>query len=233
MSSMYRRGLDLDPRNAGPAAKWLPLSMVAATALFAVTGRSLGFGADNFHYDVSRLLAGELWRLATYPFVAFSGLSLLLGAGIFYLFAVSFERQWGTRDFLQFAAFSTIGAAVLAIPLRLGLNLFGLFNDPGVYAGPGPVIDAMLVALALTAPDANIMFGFVLPMRAKTAVYLVIAIEVLFALVDGTTRLSLTLGGLAMGYLLISGNWRPSRWGGFIKKKPPKRRGLYVVPPKN
>ncbi|MEM6730521.1 MAG: hypothetical protein AAF658_03145, partial [Myxococcota bacterium] len=67
---------------------------------------------------------------------------------------------------------------------------------------------------------------------AKNAVYIFIAIELVMALVNGTATLSLTLGGLAMGYLLITGNWRIQRLGSVFKKKPPRRRGLYVVPPK-
>lgn len=232
MASFYRRGLDLDPRNAGPATKWIPLAMVAITAIGSVTERKLGFGVADLHYDVQLLFAGQVWRILTYPFVAFGGFALLLGAIVFYLFGTSFERQWGTRDFLEFNAFAAVGAAVLAIPIRILFNRLGLFSDPGLYAGPGPMIDAMLIALALSAPNANILFGFVLPIRAKTAVYLVIGVEVLFALVNGATNLSMTLGGLAMGWLLITGNWRPTRWLKSIKKKPPRRRGLYVVPPK-
>lgn len=232
MNTVYRRGFDLDPRTAGPATKWLSLSMILATVVFSITQRQLGFGVVDLLYSVPEIFAGQLWRLLSYPFVETSGFSLILGVLVFYLFAKSFEERWGTRDFLQFVALSALGAAILAIPVRFVLNFLGLFNDVGQSAGPGPIIDAMLVALALTAPNAKVLFGFVLPMRATTMVYVFIGIEVLRALVDGSTTLSLTLGGLAMGYILITGIWRPDRWGSLFNRKPKRRRGLYVVPPK-
>lgn len=230
--SSIRGGFDFDPRSMGPATKWGSVVLLASGVLFSITQRSAGFGRNDLFYSIDGIFAGELWRLVTYPFVALSGLSLILSVFIYFLFARSFEAQWGTRDFLQFAGVSAVGAAVIAIPVSLLLNATGLLVDTVVYAGPGAVIDAMLMAYALNAPNANVLFGFVFPMRAKTVIYVLIGFEVLRGLVDGAAALGMTLGGLAMGYLLITGTWRPSRWGSFFRKKPPRRRGLYVVPPK-
>ena len=48
-------------------------------------------------------------------------------------------------------------------------------------------------------------------------------------------HLGVTLGGLAMGYLLVTGYWRPSRLRDLLKmwQLRKRRRGLYVVPPKD
>lgn len=231
MTSM-RGGFDLDPRGAGPATKWGSVVLLATGVLFSITQRSAGFGTMNLVFSVEQIFAGEVWRLFTYPFVTLSGFNLILAVFIYYLFARSFEAQWGTRDFVQFVGVSAVGAAVIAIPISVILNTTGLFQDTVIYAGPWAVVDAMLMAFALNAPNANVLFGFVFPMRAKTVIYLIIGIDVLRGLVDGAAALGMTLGGLAMGYLLITGTWRPSRWGSLFKKKPPRRRGLYVVPPK-
>jgi membrane associated rhomboid family serine protease len=107
----------------------------------------------------------------------------------------------------------------------------------GFAQGPDVVIDAMLVALAITAPNANVLLGFVIPIRAKTIVYIAIAIELISALLTGASTLSISLGGMAMGYLLTTGNWRPERlrnllahllWQQKLKKR---RKDFYVVPP--
>lgn len=224
--------LDLDPRTAGPAAKWGSLVLLSTGVFFSLTQRSVGFGRNDLAFLLPEILSGEVWRLATYPFVALSGFGLILGVFLFYLFARSFESTWGTRDFLRFAAVSAVGAAIIAVPLSVILNAIGLFQDTAVYAGTGAVIDALLMAFALNAPNAKVLFGFVLPMRAKSVIQVLIGVEILMGLVDGVARLSMTIGGLAMGYLLISGNWRPSRWRTLAKRRPPRRRGLYVVPPK-
>ena len=59
--------------------------------------------------------------------------------------------------------------------------------------------------------------GFVLPIRVRTAVYIFLGLEIVRGVMEGAASLSLTLGGMAMGYLLTTGNWRPSRWWAHFK----------------
>lgn len=226
-------GFHFDPAHIGPVTKGLCIAMVTATVVFSVTQRTLGFGVVDLAFSVDDVLRLQLWRLFTYPFVYDQPFGLLVGVVVLFFLGRWFEAQHGSRDFLRFFAASSVGAALIAIPLHFVLNLGPLFRDVGLAVGAGPAIDAMLMAIALNAPDSNILFGFVLPMRARTMVWMLIGLQVITGLMTGTTALSVTLGGLAMGYLLITGRWRPSRW---LKGRRPRtrvRHGLYVVPPKD
>jgi len=221
----------------GPVTKRICIAILVASILGAITGRRIGLGPSFFDYRLQNILDLELWRLVTYPFIETTPFGLMLGTLVFWLFGRWFESAYGSKEFLHFFFLSAIGAGIIAIPLSYILNLLMLFEDMGFAQGPNVVVDAMLVALAITAPNANVMLGFVIPIRAKTIVYIAIAIELISALLTGASTLSISLGGMAMGYLLTTGNWRPERlrnllahllWQQKLKKR---RKDFYVVPP--
>lgn len=230
----------------GPATK----AILIAIAVVSVGAKLL----DAAHLNATRWLPLvydripelELWRFITYPFYETSGFGLILNLFIFYIFANSFETRWGKRDFLRFCAFAAVGAGVLAVPLHSLLNPILPFADLAAATGPRAVIDAFLVALAVINPDSTIALGFVLPIKVRTAVFALLGLEVLFGIMDGAAGLSLTLGGMSMGYFLTTGNWRPSRWwahfkvwrlrriravqvSNIVKNSRRDRSGLYVV----
>lgn len=219
----------------GKGTKGLLIAILACSLVFTLTERKLGFGVEDLIFTVQGVLGMELWRLFTFPFVETDAFGLLLSLVVLYFFGRFFEAQWGTRYYLRFFALSCVGAAILAIPLSFLVNLIAPFQDLGMAAGPGAAIDAMLVAMALTLPDSNVAFGFVLPMRARTIVYVLLGVQVVFGIMNGATALSITLGGMIMGYILVTGIWRPNRLQHKVKawtlRK--RRRGLYVVPPGN
>lgn len=230
-TSMSRGPLSFDPRAVGPATRALCIISLVATVICGITERRIGFGTLALSYDVGSILQLQLWRLVTYPFVYANAGGLIFGLIILYLVGASFEASYGTRDFIRFFAFGAIGAGIIAIPLHFVWAATGILNDIGIGVGSGPAIDAMFMALALTAPDSNILMGFVLPIRVRTAIILLIVAQFIYALMEGGA-LSLTLGGLAMGYLLVTGNWRPSRWVGSRGRKKIRTSGLYIVPPR-
>jgi len=235
--SQFQRRVVLPGPGLGPATKALLVAILAATLIFTVTQRALGFGVNDLIFTVDGLLSLQLWRLVTFPFVVPQLLNLIIGLVVLYFFGRYFEAEWGSGYFLRFFMISSVGAAMLAFPLSLLLNLvfrvLPAFTDIGMSAGPGAAVDAMLVALAVTMPDSNILFGFVLPMRAKTAVYIFIGLQVVFGIMSGAAALSVTLGGMAMGYILTTGIWRPTRLMTRLRmwRLHRKRRGLHVVKP--
>ena len=169
----------------------------------------------------------------TYPFVQAQPFGLLMSLLVLWFIGAFFEAQWGSRDFLKFFASSSIGAAVISLPLYFVVNAVLPFEDPGVAMGPGAALTAMFAAMAMTAPDSRVYLGFVLPVKAKTLIWIMIGGDVLFGLVAGVAGFSITLGGLGMGFLLGTGMWRPERIYHWLRQKNARRRsGLYVVPPK-
>lgn len=218
-----------------PVTKWLCILTAVVSLFGAITQRKMGFGNQNLIYSVSEVLSGELWRLATYIFVERSAFALILSILMLFIFGRLFEAKWGSRDFLKFITFSTIGAGLLAIPLSAIVNTIMPFQDLGIAEGPSPVLDALIVSLAISAPDSNILFGFVLPMKTRTIVYLILGFQVIAGILSGATTLGVTLGGMLMGYFLTTGNWRPQKLLAQFQlwKYRRRRKGLRVVPRDN
>ncbi len=230
----------------GPATR----SMLIAILVVSVGAKLLdatGLGISRWLplvYDT--IPQGQLWRLFTYAFYEGSAIGLLFQLFILYLFSTSFETRWGQRDFLRFCAFTVVFAGALAVPLHYVLNAILPFNDIAIVTGPRAIIDALLVSMAVITPHSTIAFGFVLPIKVRTAVFAFLGLEMLFGIMDGGAGLSLTVAGMLMGYLLTTGNWRPSRWwanfkiwrlrriradevSNIVKNHGRSRGGLYVV----
>ena len=218
---------------AGLVTRCLCGILVAVSLLGVIAQRTLGFGVADLIYDVAQVLIGhQFWRVITYVFVKTTPFGLLLSTVVLWLFGRSYESAWGARDFLRFFFATTVGAALLIIPFHwLLAHLIPFLNDLGVAEGPDVVVDALLVAMVLNAPDSNILFGFVLPMKARTLLYILPGIDIISGIMQGATTLSTTLAGLCMGYFLVTGNWRLSRLRNLMRRR--RRGGLYVVPPKN
>ena len=216
----------------GRVTKWVCIATVVVSLVGSLTQRQFGLGIDNLVFTVDGVLDLELWRLITYPFAYNQPFGLVLGVFIFWLFGKIYEQRWGENNFFKFIALSGIGAAGLAIPLSYLVNFLLPFNDYGAAQGVGPIIDAILIHMVIMEPNSRIMAGFVLPMRTKTLIYCILGFDIITGIMTGAAGLSTTLGGIVMGYLLTTGNWRPTR----IKaewevRTGPKRRNLYVVKP--
>ncbi len=224
----------IPPARAVPVTTTLTVAVLVVSLLGALLQNRTGYGLALLRYDVAALFAGELWRLLTFPFVESTFWGLLLSLLFLWMFGGWFESTYGGRNLVRFFALSNLGAGLLAIPLVFLVNFVGLFADPGIAEGPNAALNAILVAMALRAPDAQVLF-FIFPMRARTMVYIIIGIQVIQGIQTGMAGLSMTLGGVAMGYLLTTGNWRPGRLLdrirlGWMKRR---RRGIYVVPPRD
>jgi membrane associated rhomboid family serine protease len=227
-------GFSSGPPTAGPVTRILCVLILAVTLIGTLTERKLGFGISDLNFDVQAVLAGQVWRVITYPFVESQAWNLIISLVILWMFGGSFESRWGERDFARFFVVAAAGAAVLAIPLTYLVNAIFPFTDMGAAEGPWTVINAMFVALALTNPDSNVLLGFILPIRARTLVYFILGMQIVIGIMTGAAALSTTIGGMVMGYLLVTGNWRPGRWlGAFRLPRKKRRTDIYVVPPRD
>jgi len=217
----------------GVVTKRLCITLVAVSLIGSLSQRKLGFGVDDLLFTVESALDLELWRLLTYPFVERQPFGLVVSTLVLWLFGRIFEASWGSRDFLRFIVWSWVGAAAIAIPLSFIVSLVMPFNDHGFAEGPGPGFDALIMSMAVTVPNSTVLFGFVLPVRARTLMYLLLGFQLIVGIQTGAAGLSTTLGGIAMGYLLTTGNWRPTRMlteiARFRARR--RRRGIYIVPP--
>lgn len=222
----------LPPASSLSASQWLCGTILGVSLISALTDRKWGIGQSLLRFDAQAILDGEPWRLITYPFVQSAPFGLVLSLVVLWLLGGQLEARWGAKDFLKFFLYSAVGAAVLAIPFGMLVNAILPFRDLGIAEGPGAAINAMLVAAILSAPNSNVLLGFVLPVPARQVVFILLGFEIISGILTGVSGLSVTLGGLLMGYFLSTGNWRPQRWwDGWQRRRGKSRRGLYVVPP--
>lgn len=133
---------------------------------------------------------GWVWQVFTYMFLH-AGLSHLFFNMLWlYFFGPEVERALGTRQFFQF--YLICGAVGVLPSLILGHTVVG---------ASGAVM-AVLVGFAVLNPQRELVFfPFSVPINARTLVIILIALNVVFALVgSGGTSWATHLGGMAAGY---------------------------------
>src|SRR5258706_924834 len=104
------------------------------------------------------VLHGQVWRLATWPFLEPSALGLIFGCLGLYWFGTDLANEWGSPRFL-----AVFGAVMLAAATATCLVAL---VDPAVvdqvYLGSWTATSAMVVAWGLWFPDRVVRTYFVL-----------------------------------------------------------------------
>ena len=165
------------------------------------------------HFSTGKgFLELEVWRLVTFQFLHAGMGHLLMNMIGLYFFGPVVEKRLGSkRIYLAFYLISGIFGALLYLVLNLlgniGLSLPGLlFQDvytPLVGASAG--VFGVLLAAAYLAKDSVILLMFVLPMKIRNAVVLLIGIEMWHLLMNASNAggNAAHLGGAAAGWFFI------------------------------
>ncbi len=148
------------------------------------------------------VFAGQIWRLATWPFVQDDPLTLLFGGFMLYQFGSQLAFDWGEGRFLRTFAGLTIGAGLLTCALAVFLPPVRAVAHVGMW----PVVTALLLMWALRNPDQQLNFWGVLPMTGRTVALLVVAGTVLYGLaaggIYGLFRFTTHFSALFLGWML-------------------------------
>ena len=162
----------------------------------------------------------HIWQFFTYMFLHSTRdlFHILMNMFILWMFGCEIERHWGTRDFYTYYFATGIGA--------------GLFNVLVTPASTMPIIGAsgaifgILLAFGLLFPNREILFMFLIRMKAKHFVLIIGAIEFFsgFGLQrDGIAHFA-HLGGMIVGYLMLRLDWRASglsdKLGSIFSRRP-------------
>jgi hypothetical protein len=104
-----------------------------------------------------RVMAGELWRLVTFPFVPPGNnlVFLFFAWYLFFLMGTALDRQWGTfryNMFLLIGYVATVSAS---------------FLTPNVPASPVFLGTSVFLAFAHLYPDFTLLLFFLLPVKIK------------------------------------------------------------------
>ena len=122
-----RRGCDLRGVNKSRGTNLLTLAIVIGFAIELTTG---SIGNDSALLKLGALpddgrLDGEIWRIATYSFLHFNWLHLLLNAGLLFWIGRIIEKQIGTGQAALIYFVSVITSALVILPAHYLHPKFG------------------------------------------------------------------------------------------------------------
>jgi membrane associated rhomboid family serine protease len=198
----------------GPLSLTVKYLIIANATVFGVTTlaavwwhRGHGMGSMD---PVSGLLAlyplkvfpgAQAWRLGTYLFTH-EGLShILMNMLALWWFGSPLEMIWGRRKFLTYYLVCGIGAGLVCVPYYI---LLGQGQVPIV--GASGAIFGLLAAFALVYPNSLIYVWFVIPIKAKWLVLILMAVEFMTTVQSGggsgVANIAHLSGGL-IGYFYL------------------------------
>lgn len=143
----------------------------------------------------------EAWRFVTYAFVHTDPIHFLFNMLLLWMFSEDVAQWLGQRAFCTLYLVSGVFAGLFSVPFYLSDVIGG-----NVYIlGASGALFGVMVAYAWLFPDRQMFLFMIIPVRARTAVALLVAIDVLMANSgDGIahfTHLGGVLSGLAFMYL--------------------------------
>ena len=173
-----------------PVSRGVKILMIATAVLsIGVAGLEKWSGGDlgawlgqNTVFIPQLLWHGKIWTAGTYTLLNPTVFGLLIAELMLWMFAGPLERRWGMRRFLLFY-FATTAAAAGATAL-VGLVAPDVARYP--YHGIGTALEALAAAFAMSFPDDQIYFSFVLPIRARYLIHISVGFTLLSVVMEGS-----------------------------------------------
>ena len=181
--------------------RWL---LIINTAVFLIC--YLGGSSVQYYARGVLALSAEaaikgfmVWQVFTYMFVHFGILHVLFNMLALWMFGMPIEQSWGMRKFVKFYLLCGLAAGICVL---LANMLVGDWTTPTL--GASGAVFGVMVAFGILFPDAIILVFFLFPMRAKYAVMIYVAIEILITFGPNTGVSTVAhLAGAAFGYVYL------------------------------
>jgi membrane associated rhomboid family serine protease len=139
------------------------------------------------------------WQLVTYMFMHGSFWHVFFNMLWLWMFGMELEHVWGSKKFLVFYLTCGLGAGVANFIVTT------LLGQVAPTVGASGAIMGVLIAFGMLFPDRPIYLYFLLPIRAKYFVALVMGFDLFYGVTgttDGVAHFA-HLGGAAVGFLFI------------------------------
>ncbi len=195
-------------------------------ALLAIGLIPWGAASDLLAFRADRILTRP-WTIVTYMFVHAGFGHVFFNMLALFFFGPPLERTWGGREFITYYLVCGVGGAIAALLL---VNIVGVAPMVGASAA----IFGILLAFAISWPDAPIYLWFLLPIKAKYFVGF-LALLTLYSTITASRSTGGTahwahLGGLVAGWLWLRyGNRIEQATDRAVVKVKKSRRGLKTV----
>ncbi|MSR36118.1 MAG: rhomboid family intramembrane serine protease [Gemmatimonadetes bacterium] len=180
-----------------------------------------GFASDWLVFRPDHVLARP-WGMFTYMFVHQGIMHLLGNMLVLFFFGPPLESRWGGREFFQYYVVCGLGGVLLSFLLA-----------PSGIAGASAAAYGLMLAFAMSWPDAPIYVWGIFPVQAKWLMAGLFVITVVSAFGgggDGIAHMA-HLGGLVTGFVYLKAGWRPSeKLAAFKQRSARAARRLAIVP---
>ena len=200
---------------------WVKRLLIANTIVFALTSViGGGFVLDWFSFQQTKIFIRP-WTHLTYIFLHGDFWHLLMNMLGLFFFGTHLESKWGSREFIRYYLVCGLGGVALSF-------LF-LTNPP---IGASAAVYGVLLAFAMTWPNAPIYVWGIFPIQAKWLVgfFVVVSFINAFGAVGGGVNHFAHLGGFAAGFLYLKTDWRASQAIQGIQKAARGGRRFAIVP---
>ena len=180
---------------------WVKRLLIANTVVFVLTLLvGSGFVFEWFGFHPSRILTRP-WGALTYMFLHGGFWHLFVNMLVLFFFGPPLEARWGSREFIKFYLICGLGGVALSF----------LFMPASVIGASAAVYGVML-AFAMTWPEAPIYIWGIFPVKAKWLVAFLFVVSLFSAVGDagGGVAHFAHLGGLITGFLYLKSDWRSS-----------------------
>ena len=165
---------------------------------------------------------GHIWQVLTYGWLHSPGAPghLLWNMLWLWMFGHYMENWWGRNRFIRAYLVFILAGGLLTVLVGLLADLTDLSqqfpNAP--HLGASGATLGITVAWGLTHANRQLNLLFLGPMKGSTFVWLMVGIQVLFALSFANTSSTAHFGGIIGAFVLCRGLWRPSTWKKFWRQ---------------
>ena len=187
-----------------PKALRVLLLANAVVFIIALLGRNIFFNIPNVGYgSVPEIIDYfgsfmprvpiELWRYVTYMFIHFDFMHFFFNMLMLWMFGSEVAEWMGSRHFVAMYFFCGIFAAI-----------FSLFLTDSRMVGASGALMGVFVAYYKFFPERMILMFFVIPMKIKHAMWVMVAMDILFANSGDMIAHFAHLGGVVAGFLYMA-----------------------------
>ena len=164
-----------------------------------------------------KMVKGWIWQPFTYLFIHSSFLHILFNMLFLWMFGTELERLWGTRNFLKYYFITGIGAGICIFLYNFGTN--------SVTMGASGAVLAVILAYGLQFPERIVLLYFVIPIKVKYLILIIIAFEFFATLTMSGSSVSYIghLSGMLIGFVYLKRKLLTRAFARWLKQRMERR----------
>jgi membrane associated rhomboid family serine protease len=140
----------------------------------------------------------EVWRYVTYMFIHVDFMHFFFNMLMLWMFGAEVAQWMGAKHFTVMYFFCGIFAAFFSV----AMCILGLTNNPII--GASGALMGVFVAYYKFFPERRILMFFIIPMKIKHAMWVMIAFDVMFANTGDAIAHFAHLGGVVAGFIYMA-----------------------------